>query len=397
MAQREILTVSTPTDNRWRVKFEHQGKNYTLFKRPDASQNFYVHLQVKHRRFKKALDTQDVDLAIKRACLFIDSLVDQKWLEPAPQMHQENIFSLEDIFCVYRGIASISPRTVKTNILALLKIFERVEGRGRPSSSIQLCEVNRSLVTRYQDEAVRRYCARAPKDDVSQREARDRSLRSTRSAICQARSIFSKKASQNLVERYEEAGITLPASISEFVECKLRGRLAKGEYNVPGDDVIQKAFSEVEALLETDPEAYKGFWLAIGAGLRRKEIKFCRWDHIVERNGHWWVCGGIGKNGQVINVPMQTAAYKKLAPFRKQDGWIVNERSDRWAKRLSAWMRKLGWQTQKTLHELRAYIGSLIYRKDPVAAMRFMRHKSISVTERNYVRYHQQSLPLDVL
>jgi hypothetical protein len=27
-------------------------------------------------------------------------------------------------------------------------------------------------------------------------------------------------------------------------------------------------------------------------------------------------------------------------------------------------MRDQGWRTQKTLHELRAYVGSLIYKKD---------------------------------
>jgi len=56
----------------------------------------------------------------------------------------------------------------------------------------------------------------------------------------------------------------------------------------------------------------------------------------------------------------------------------------------------IGWKTEKKLHELRAYVGSLIYLKDPVAAMKFMRHASIRITEQSYARYGKVKTP-DVL
>jgi hypothetical protein len=60
-------------------------------------------------------------------------------------------------------------------------------------------------------------------------------------------------------------------------------------------------------------------------------------------------------------------------------------------------MRDQGWRTQKTLHELRAYVGSLIYKKDHEAARLFMRHKSIHVTEKFYCRSFGMAKHIDVL
>jgi hypothetical protein len=66
-------------------------------------------------------------------------------------------------------------------------------------------------------------------------------------------------------------------------------------------------------------------------------------------------------------------------------------------RRVGFWLDKQGWKTEKKMHELRAYIGSLIYQVDHMAAMKFMRHKSIKVTEKFYVRYGGKAIPTNVL
>jgi integrase len=96
-------------------------------------------------------------------------------------------------------------------------------------------------------------------------------------------------------------------------------------------------------------------------------------------------------------VPVQEKAVTALSAVRKKDGRCLSDTSLEWARRLNGWMRGLGWNTQKKMHELRAYVGSLIYRKDPMAAMKFLRHKTIRQTEQAYVRYGSSAEPPQVL
>jgi integrase len=66
----------------------------------------------------------------------------------------------------------------------------------------------------------------------------------------------------------------------------------------------------------------------------------------------------------------------------------VTERTDETFRRISAWMRALGWKTQKTNHALRAYSGSLIAMKFGIyRASAWLRHKSIKVTESAYSHF----------
>jgi integrase len=126
-------------------------------------------------------------------------------------------------------------------------------------------------------------------------------------------------------------------------------------------------------------------------------IQRLRWEHLIERDGAVWVSGGIGKDGEKIEVPMQSRAVTAIASLRQVKGFVIKERGLEWAKRINWWMKGLGWQTEKKLHELRAYVGSMIYQVSPVQAMRFMRHKSIRVTEQFYCRYGKNQKPVYVL
>ena len=43
-----------------------------------------------------------------------------------------------------------------------------------------------------------------------------------------------------------------------------------------------------------------------------------RWEYFVERDGFTWISGGIGKDGQAIEVPLQQKAGSHLRPFVKE-------------------------------------------------------------------------------
>lgn len=304
--------------------------------------------------------------------------------------------SLSTIVDLYRQHSSLGRRTVKNNILSMLKIFERVRGHRVDTAKISLSEISARLVVEFQAAAVIAYQAGAPPDDPSQREAKERALRSSKSTVNQARCLFTRRGDTDMIDLYAQFGIAVPKSVQEFMTCRVRGRSTKTDYHIPGDTVIRSAFEEIE-LMKKDRHVYLAFWLAVGAGLRRKEIFYCRWEHCIEVDGCPWVVGGIGKDGRQITVPIQMRAWEAMKPFRKQSGYVIEQRSDRWARRLSRWMRTLGWSTKKTIHELRAYCGSLLYAKNPVAAMYFLRHKSIAVTEKYYVRYSKAVERIEVL
>lgn len=303
--------------------------------------------------------------------------------------------SLQQVIDLYLLVATVSRRTARNNVLSMLKILERVAGNKVSPKAVPLKMLTRSLAERFQEACVRDYQASALPDEPSQREAKDRALRSSRSTLNQARSLFACR-DMDLMDRYAREGLVIPESVQDFMRCKVRGKLTKHDYNRPPDEVIERALTEIENLKDDIP-VYLAFWCAAGIGLRRKEIFYLRWEHIVEVEGRAWVIGGFGKDGREIRVPIQQRAWDALKPFRQSDGWVISERSDRWARRLSRWMREQGWQTRKTLHELRAYIGSLIYAQNPVAAKQFLRHSSILITEKFYLRYSPQSKPLDVL
>lgn len=304
--------------------------------------------------------------------------------------------TLARVIVLYLQHASVLKRTARNNSLSLLKMLERVRGAPVKSETVPLTEINESLVLNYQTAVAAGHCEKAPKDEVSQREAKERALRSSRSAVIQARSIFSRRGEMDMIRVYEANGVMIPECVSGFMTCKLRGKPNKASYNVPADSTVEASLEQIE-LMKADLPVYLGFWLATGLGLRRKEIHYSKWEHVIEVNGRGWFQGGIGKDNLLIQVPFQSRAYEAILPYRKSEGWIIEERGDRWARRLSDWMRGQGWRTRLTLHELRAYSGSLIYARNPVAAMRFLRHKTLAVTERNYVRYGLHSEPIDVL
>lgn len=390
--------------NRWRYHFVYRGRHYTLFKVKDSKDaNYYIHVQRLKQRYKHSLETNARTVAIDRSKVFIDAVIGEKWEVVEKLKTRRSIPSLKQVIDVYYQISGLPYRTTHNNVLSMLKILERVDGVRPDPATVPLTRIDRILAHKYQDIVLRDYVSKALAEGGLEREARERAFRSSGSVIKQARSLFTRKGSQDVVMRYEEHNIYVPETVSSFMTTKLRGKSVKEEYLAPPESVIQQAFNEIEKARENDANVYLAFWCAVGGGLRRSEIQRLEWSHFIERKlsandpPMVWISGGIGKDGQRIEVPVQSKAWERLQPFRKTTGYVLSERGVEWAKRLNFWMKIQGWKTEKKLHELRAYVGSLIYQRSPMAAMKFMRHKSISITERFYCRYGPTTKPVDVL
>jgi integrase len=367
-----------------------------LFKRTRTRDgNYFVKFEHDKRQYFKGLDTNIAAVAKIRAKSFIDAVREGKWQDMEKLKSRRTCATIVEVEPLYRKFALISPNTIENNLWATGKLLKT--GLGISDwKGVSLNELTPMLVVRFQNAMVNDYCAEAEKEEEQQRQARELALRSSKSIVNQARSLFNKDKA--LIEQYTQAGLEIPDSVQGFMTCKVLGRITKGEYLAPSDAVVEKAFKDIKKFKKIDANVYVAFWLAAGAGLRRREIQRCRWEFWIERDGLVWISGGLGKDGKRIEVPMQQRAVKALKPLRKAEGRVMgDEVGVEFAKRLNFWMKQQGWNTEKKMHELRAYVGSRIYKSNPQAAMKFMRHKSIRITEQFYVRYGPGTSVPDVL
>jgi integrase len=385
------------------LAFTHGGRRYKLLKRNKSRHaSYYIKFEFGKRQWFKSLETNSLLAAKARAKSYIEKVRSQKWEDVERLKARQTAATVGQVVGVYRpetegavGISGIADRSARNNVWAFGKILKMALNTDKPKE-VSLNAVDKLLVVKFQDSMVRLYCERVATDDESQHAAREQALRSSRSIIHQARSLFN--AQKEMIAKYEAAGLRIPKCVQEFMECKLQGKLRKREYLPPPDEIVQKAFVEIEKLREPDLPTYLAFWLAVGVGLRRKEILRAQKEHFIIRGGVPWYSGGIGKDGEKIEVPVQARAWAVLKDFvhDKQGKVLGEDATIEYARKINWWMSQQGWKTEKKLHELRAYVGSMIYVQNPVAAMKFLRHKSIRITEEFYARYGKVRTP-DVL
>jgi integrase len=197
--------------------------------------------------------------------------------------------------------------------------------------------------------------------------------------------------------------LTLPP-LQEFLgawkEEKFQ-RVSKVRYNPPADDVIRKTLEEWEKLEDRNMFLAIGYELAYG--MRKAEIGQARWNWCVVKegapaiDGHCDVKAGSGHVETKALDPFWKIMQARIAKegWRGEPGDYVltgheTERTE-WAfNRVSAWMKQLGWETQKTNHALRAYAGSQVAMRYGIySASGFLRHSSIKVTEQAYTHFVQ--------
>jgi len=193
-----------------------------------------------------------------------------------------------------------------------------------------------------------------------------------------------------MLEVYEEAGLKVPETIHEWRKGRREALQGKAsDYMRPSDALIAETFAAMDGLRASDPVAFKAWWLVVGTGLRgRSEATAAEWSWWQVVDGvPWLVTEFRGKGGERITVPVLAQAAERLGPLRA-DGLILEGDAGVF-NRLSAAMRGLGWETQKTVHEVRKFIGSKIAEQGGVlAAAQFLRHKDGGVIlMKHYARY----------
>jgi hypothetical protein len=191
--------------------------------------------------------------------------------------------------------------------------------------------------------------------------------------------------------------LNLP-DLKPFLEAPLFPKVGKKQYNPPDQLILAKTFAALPDLEQTEPDLYVAIWLALGFGLRREEICKTRlaWFVTINDTPHIHLDYKT-KNGDYPTIRCHLDAWPKLQPHLQRaraEGreHLLHDNNRHvhaalWG-RLGDWMRNLGWKTQKTLHEFRAFAGCKIAEAHGLlAASKWLRHESLTTTEENYGRY----------
>ena len=243
---------------------------------------------------------------------------------------------------------------------------------------------------------------------------RSRAYRSGNSVLRDIRALFTPA-----LQEYYRIGrqLTLP-DLTGFREAPGFDGAAKtsSQYRRPSDTLLRATLSQLHATRDTHPARFVLVWLALGFGLRKSEAAAVRvgWFKRIEGRIHLElravVMPGstkespVTKNGEESPlIPVANDAWTHLGPLlegRDPEEYAVpavsaTERRDTHFRALSTWLHDLGWETGKQYHEFRALAGALVYDacRDLYRVSRWMRHSSVTVTEKSYGRYNATSLP----
>jgi integrase len=292
----------------------------------------------------------------------------------------------------------ITAYTRQGYIWALEKLITDALGESPVWTERKLSVLGEDLIYKYRASALRKAQGRG---DSAMRRAKV----SGASVMRQAKGIFTK----HLLEYYRiEGKLELDMkAISAFKSGASFQGAFKNEYNPPDDATIARTFEALESSRDTHPDRYITCWLALGLGLRKGEIAGVRSDWfvtvdglpclelraVIQRDG---TESEATKNGQIApRIQVVNGAWEKLEPRIKalpQGGHLISGdevyRRDGNFREINRWLRAMGWQTQKAIHEMRAYAGCQVIMRDGIyKASQWMRHSSVAVTQKYYGRY----------
>jgi integrase len=237
-----------------------------------------------------------------------------------------------------------------------------------------------------------RYVAQADDNALKRQQAQQTAI----SIIRNAKALFAPKVLRSL------KSVKLPSPLPfDGVELGKRPR-TRYSSKINAGALVAAAHAELK---EQQPEQFKIFLLAFGAGLRRGEIDRLLWNQF-----RWSQCtlsieaNEYGQNksdasNEEIDLGTDLVNYFKQAMADTNGDFVVESkaaptaaphwnryRCDGHFKDLLEWLRSKGVTTRNPLHTLRKEFGSLINKKFGIfAASAALRHSNISITREAYV------------
>lgn len=364
----------------------------------------YITKRGKHWYFKKldpqtgkvvfqSLKTADKRIALERAKPLAADLEAGRWDRILALRARNALPKVGELLHTYLAnwtVLDLEERTASE----CAKYFARVLALGcgvEDASGLSLSvlhgEAGAAVVRKFMAEKVK---ARAGAGGWEDEDEERRAKGSVNSALRQARAVVGVRA----LQLYRDKGLQLP-DLERFKNEPGFMGVGKQSYNPPGDELLEKTFKALAALGK-DPvrkDQYLAVCLAAGAGLRKGEIKRASWNWFTLRGAAPWLVGAmITKNGDLLDVPILPEWWARIAALRpegaKGEDRILSSDSEWTFRRVGEWMRGLGWETQKCIHEFRALVGCRVAEAMGIeAASLFLRHGSIKTTQIYYGRY----------
>ena len=298
-------------------------------------------------------------------------------------MRQPEGLTLGDLEQPYKTAATCAEYVARRNWLCLLNVIRTALGPDPAPERRPLDVLSADTLLAW-------------RDAVSQGDA---SARGAARILAQARTVFSR----DLRTEYRIRKLPLPAGLTDFLTLTGIKATVKGDYNKPNDLILARTFEALPALEQSDPNLFRAVWLALGFGLRKSEVSEARGDWFTVIAGRVHCTLPDQKNGREDGqIEIQNGAWTHLAPHLEPrspvqyllDG-TATEREEAVFRRCSAWMRALGWETQKAFHEWRAYAICSVAEstRSLEYASRWARHADLTTTQRNYGRYLKITAP----
>jgi integrase len=386
------------------VHFKVGGRRYSLRKRsPERDAPWYLVGVVAGKRMQRSLDTNVADIARQRAISgIIEPAVAGRWQVVQETKLKSHFATVAEVVEAWRGLdlgAGEAHKRAAAN--ALLNLLRKAghEEPGRESAAI----LTGTTAGKFFDAVVR-----AANDEPDQKAAA-RVKRSALSVFNQAKAVLQPAA----LLSYKRAGVNLP-EVEEFIgEGDLRRKKFKGlrvQHEPPDWALVEKVVAKWQ---EMEDGRWKMGWnefaavgLELAFGLRAGEVAMARWDWFTVRDGAWWCWADAAVKNQTgeIHVPALDPFWRVFAARAKAegrwemgDGFVLQghetERGDAVFRRVSAWLRSLGWAKQKTNHALRAYAGAEVAIRfgSLFTAQMWLRHESVTTTEKHYTKQWLQA------
>jgi integrase len=367
--------------------------------------HYSFQFQFRGKTYKRRLETNDASEAQKRArakaAEIREAVVREEFGRVAATKLRAPVAATVAEICEAYETApgDASKATRRQNVNALHQLLRTAHPDGS-IESLSGREINAGLVQKWFRFAMER--AEASGDQLAEASIK----KSANSRFVQASSLFTERARAF----YASKSIDLDG-FGEFVKAghvHRFTRLPKDQYNPPAEAII-KATLEAWQLLE-DRNLFLAVGHALAFGLRKSEIGQARWSWWTTRGGYPVLDGTAEvKNGSGL---VQVRALDPWFNFMRQrveaqtwrgkpEEFIITGnatfRTDDIFRAVSEWLTKLGWQTMKMTHALRAYAGSQVAMKYGIyEAQCWLRHSTVKVTEQHYTHFVKRFRPADV-
>jgi len=407
---------------RWQLAVTVEGRSYNLIKRNQAADAvWYVRVEKGGTEHWRSTDTADpsVAAAVGRKIIVEIRAGNRQFLEETKLRDPVRYASVAQVLDLYAREAPVAHKTVLGCQSSMRSMLRAVLGPEADPATVIVTELTGKFVRDFQGGAVERI-RKQKLSAAAERAAIVIAQRSANSTWTQTRSLFVAP----MLARYKDAGLNFPdCFVADFVKApKIKSKDLKERYVQPGDELIMATLAAGRAMVAEVNEALRAgvqlmppnpgrghkresgfvsldmkdrmavcFGLEIGCGLRKGEVLAARRGWIGPVNGQLKITvpGEYTKNHKArqLQIPPKFQAY--LLSYLERRNLGADDRllsnPEKVARAVSAWLRGLGWNGQKTNHALRKYAIFRVAKKHGFGvAQRFADHKDIATTQDHY-------------